>query len=76
MTAWIVTALGAVVVVLGVWLRHSLRQAMLERKRDHELEQIIVRNEQAHAEIDAKTAENVAAVPGKTDAELEEELNR
>ena len=76
MTAWLFTALGVVVVALGAWLRHSLRQAMLERKRDDELEKIIVRSEKAREAIDAKTTENVAAVPGKSDAELEEEINR
>lgn len=76
MTAAILAALGAIVLAIGAWLRSALQRAAAERVRDSELEQIIVRAEQARDAIDQQTARDVAAVPTMTDAELEAEINK
>lgn len=76
MTGWLVALLGAVVLGAGAWLRRALQQAEREREKDREIERIIVRAEQERDAIDARTEAHVAAVPGKTDDELETELNR
>ncbi len=72
MTAALIWAGLAIAGILAAWFgkRKTTGQPTPEEARVH------VEAQNARDAIDAATTANVAAVPGKTDAEIEEEINR